>query len=103
MQQITSFGSQLDFSREISFSVSRAVKHELSRGNGKVSILSSSHQLLKEMSVSSLTSVQIRDAQEAFRLFDRDSDGKIHASVLGQTLRSLALSPTNAVRFLLLI
>lgn len=49
------------------------------------------------MSVSSLTATQIRDAQEAFRLFDRDSDGKIHATVLGQTLRSLALSPTNAV------
>jgi calmodulin len=49
------------------------------------------------MSVSSLTQKQINDAKEAFRLFDRDSDGKIESSALAQTIRSLGLSPTNAV------
>jgi len=48
------------------------------------------------MSVSNLTAVQIKDAKEAFRLFDRDNDGKIESTVLAQTIRSLGLSPTNA-------
>ena len=47
-------------------------------------------------SVDSLTTQQITDFKEAFRLFDRDNDGRIESSVLGTVIRSLGFNPTNA-------
>jgi len=48
------------------------------------------------MSVGDLSEKQIKDFQEAFRLFDRDHDGNIETSVLGTVIRSLGCNPTNA-------
>ncbi|PJF20067.1 Ubiquinone biosynthesis monooxygenase [Paramicrosporidium saccamoebae] len=44
----------------------------------------------------SLSSEQIAEYKEAFSLFDRDADGRIHTSELGTLMRALGRNPTEA-------
>jgi calmodulin len=43
-----------------------------------------------------LSSEQVAEYKEAFALFDRDNDGRIHVTELGTLMRALGRNPTEA-------
>lgn len=55
-----------------------------------------SSETLLTLQSTQLTTSQLADYKEAFRLFDRDNDGFIHTKDLGIVIRSLGSNPTNA-------
>lgn len=43
-----------------------------------------------------LTKQELEDYEDAFRVFDRDGDGSITVTELGDVMRKLAMNPTDA-------
>ena len=43
-----------------------------------------------------LTRKELEDYEDAFRVFDKDGDGTITVTELGDVMRKLAMNPTDA-------